>query len=318
MKVLYNSRQIRNAIRRIFLKGKGRRVALAAFVGEDAPAFLPNPKGIELVCWPNGAGTNPDAIRKLRKLKVKVMSSPRMHAKLYWSQGVGAVLASANLSKNALGEGNLQELGVLIPAEAIDIKALLKSIRPKKVTVRSLKQLDKDYDSHRKRNPKFVRTSRLNFVTWYKSEARRSWKLVCYEKGNAQVPPSLRPWLRTEGGAITDTQVISTPGGLYKDDDWILCFTRAKNGKPKNLEWMYAHKVSKVPINERNAFNDGSAFQVIQVHPIRVYGSPPFNVRDSKLKAALQHYLTRNPRFADKTRPSHSDVDAIATIYRRK
>jgi hypothetical protein len=318
MKVLYNSRQIRNAIRKIFSKGKGRRVVLAAFVGADAPAFLPNPKGIELVCWPNGAGTNPDAIRELRKLKVKVMFSPRMHTKLYWSQGIGAVVASANLSKNALGEGNLHELGVLIPAEAIDIKALLKSIRPQKVTARSLRQLDKDYYSHRKRNPKFARTSRLNFMSWYKSEARRNWKLACYEKGNPKLPPSMRPWLRAEGGAIRHTEVMSTPGGLYKDDDWILCFTRTKSGKPKSLEWMYAHKVSKVPVSERNAFNDGSPFQVIQVYPTRVYGSPPFHARDSKLGAALREYLSRNPRFAEKTKPSHSDIEAFTTIYRRK
>lgn len=318
MKILYNSRQIRNTIRRIFSKGKGRRVALAAFVGEDAPAFLPNPKGIELVCWPNGAGTNPDAIRKLRKLKVKVMFSPRMHTKLYWAQGVGAIVTSANLSKNALGEGNLHELGVLIAAEAIDIKALLKSIHPQKVTTRSMRQLDKDYDSHRKRNPTFPRTKRLDFMSWYNSEAPRSWKLVCYEEGTPQVPPSMRPWVRAEGGAIRDTKVMSISIGLYKDDDWILCFTRTKAGKPKSLDWMYAHRVSKVPVNERKAFNDGSPFQVIQVHPTRVYGSPPFNVQDSKLRATLEQYLSRNPRFAEKTKPSRSDIKAIATIYKRK
>ena len=318
MVILYNSRQIRNAIRRIFSQGKGRRLAFSAFVGEDASAYLPNPKGIELICWPNGAGTNPDAIRELMKLKVKVMFSPRMHIKLYWAQGVGAIVTSANLSKNALGEGNLHELGVLIAAEDIDIKALLKSTCPKNVTASSLRQLDKDYSSHRKRNPTIPSIKGFNFMSWYNSETPRSWKMACYIKADTAVPPSVKPWMSAEGGVIKDAEVMACPSGQYKDDDWILSFIKTKAGRPQSLEWMYAHRVYKVPISERKAFNNGQAFQVIQLHRTNVYGSPPFNVRDYNFRTALEQYLSKKPGFAEKTKPSRSDIKAMAAIYKTK
>ncbi len=48
--------------------------------------------------------------------------------KVYWSEGVGAVVTSANLSTNAMGVGGLKEAGVLLGPEFIDIAKLLKPL----------------------------------------------------------------------------------------------------------------------------------------------------------------------------------------------
>jgi hypothetical protein len=81
-KVLYTSAEIRKAITQLFSSSRKRRVAISAFVGEDAEAYLPKPNGLELFCWPKGGGTNPNAIRKLRKLGVKVYFSRAVHMKV--------------------------------------------------------------------------------------------------------------------------------------------------------------------------------------------------------------------------------------------
>jgi hypothetical protein len=106
-----------------------RRVAISAFVGDGAEAFLPFPKGIKLVCWPNPTGTNPRAVRVLLRKGVDVRFSDSLHMKVYWSKHRGAIITSANLSTNALGAGGLKEVGVkLLPGE-LDIERILSSLR---------------------------------------------------------------------------------------------------------------------------------------------------------------------------------------------
>src|SRR6266481_6428051 len=70
--ILYTSAEVRRAIIEIFSTGIGRRVAISAFVGSGAEAYLPRANGLQLYCWPKEGGTNPVAIRKLLKLGVHV------------------------------------------------------------------------------------------------------------------------------------------------------------------------------------------------------------------------------------------------------
>src|ERR1700677_1929169 len=107
MRALYNSNEIRRAVRATFGTGSGRRVAVVAFVGTGAEAYIPKPKGLELYCWPSPSGTSAKAIRTLQRLGVTVYFVPRMHMKVYWSAKRGVIIASANLSTNAYGQGDL-------------------------------------------------------------------------------------------------------------------------------------------------------------------------------------------------------------------
>jgi hypothetical protein len=140
---LRDGQSIRKEVRRLFSEEKGRRVALVAFVGKSAEAYLPKPSGLELICWPQAPGTNPATITFLLKKKVDVRFARRLHMKVYWTESRGAVVASANLSTNAYGAGALHEAGVLLPSSAININSLLKSVAPQKVTTNALTKLRK-------------------------------------------------------------------------------------------------------------------------------------------------------------------------------
>jgi len=103
MKILYTSDAIRRAVRRTFGKGSGRRVAVVAFVGTGAEAYLPEPKGLELYCWPSPSGTSARELLLLERRGVLIHFAPRVHMKVYWSARRGVVITSANLSTNAYG-----------------------------------------------------------------------------------------------------------------------------------------------------------------------------------------------------------------------
>ncbi len=112
MKVLYQSSDVRREIIKIFSHGGRRRVAIAAFVGDGAESYLPKPPGLEIICWPKAGGTNPNTLRRLTKRGAKIRFADRVHMKVYWADGYGAVITSANLSTNALGSGDLKEAGI--------------------------------------------------------------------------------------------------------------------------------------------------------------------------------------------------------------
>ena len=122
IKVLRNSGEIREAVWKLFSAPKTRRVALVAYVGADAQDYLPYPSGIELICWDKEGSTDPDAIRELRRLKVKVSFANNLHMKVFWAEERGAIVGSANLSNNGFSDYGLYEVAVLFPANSIDIE----------------------------------------------------------------------------------------------------------------------------------------------------------------------------------------------------
>lgn len=78
-RVLHSSDEVKTAIRRIFRDRRRRRVAIVAYVGKGGAAYLPNPKGLELYCWPQPGGTSAAAIRQLQRLNVAVFFADRVH-----------------------------------------------------------------------------------------------------------------------------------------------------------------------------------------------------------------------------------------------
>jgi phosphatidylserine/phosphatidylglycerophosphate/cardiolipin synthase-like enzyme len=102
--VLYTTGAIFKEIRRLFANptSTDRRVAVVAYVGADALAFLPSPRGIDVVCSPTPLGTSHVGVKKLIKRGAQVRVADRLHMKVYWSERRGCVITSANLSTNAL------------------------------------------------------------------------------------------------------------------------------------------------------------------------------------------------------------------------
>lgn len=182
MKILYTSAQVQQSIKKLFSTAKGRRVAITAFVGNHASAFLPKPGGIELVCWPKAGGTNPNAVRDLMERKVKVYFANAVHMKVYWTEDKGAILSSANLSTHALGSGGLKEIGVLLPSSAININKVLESLNARPVSNSELDALDKAHRAHVKVFPpvKRLKLKTRTYGKWYIQPKRPKWKIGWY------------------------------------------------------------------------------------------------------------------------------------------
>src|SRR5688572_18776610 len=108
---LYSAHSTRNAIRRLTAAkhAKRRRVFCVAFVGADCLDFIENARGLTVYCWPQPGGTSSDGINRLLGKGAKVRFMDKLHSKVYWTEGVGCLIASANLSRSALGDGGLVE-----------------------------------------------------------------------------------------------------------------------------------------------------------------------------------------------------------------
>jgi hypothetical protein len=52
-------------------------------------------------------------------------------------------VTSANLSTNALGAGDLKEIGVLLEPSAVGIERVLRTLNPRPVTQKELSSLDR-------------------------------------------------------------------------------------------------------------------------------------------------------------------------------
>jgi hypothetical protein len=79
--VHYTSGELRLRIRKLFENpnASGRRVVIVAYVGVDYAKFLPNPKGIEIVCSPTPGATSAEAVQNLIKAGAKVWFSNQLH-----------------------------------------------------------------------------------------------------------------------------------------------------------------------------------------------------------------------------------------------
>src|SRR5262249_52487710 len=147
-----NSTEVRSAIIDLFGDGATDRVAISAFVGDGADAYLPYPKGLRLICSPTPGATNPRTLRLLMSKGVTVEFVDRLHMKVYWAKDRGAVVASANLSTNAMGIGSLKEAGVLLPPNEFHIERILKQLRPRPAKS-ELRRLDVKHKEYYKRVP---------------------------------------------------------------------------------------------------------------------------------------------------------------------
>ncbi len=125
MKILYSSEEIRNNIVDLFNNPHNRRIAIDAFVSDGAEAYLPNPSGLEVYCCPEPESTDPDTLIDLIERGAKVYFVDKLHIKVYHCEGIGTIVTSANLSRNALGAGNLLETGVLLSSGDLEIKNLI-------------------------------------------------------------------------------------------------------------------------------------------------------------------------------------------------
>lgn len=272
-KILYSSGQIRKEIIKLFSSPKCRRVAIAAFVGDGVESYLPNPKRLHLICWPKAGGTNPHALRHLIKRDVKISFVDNLHMKLYWAEGRGAIITSANLSTNALGAGDLKEVGILISSKEVDIDKIISSLKLRNSTEAELQKLDRLHDSYARKNNSPRQKSQLpSFKQWYQSFARRSWKFG---------------WADTHGNFSRNTvDIVKRDYGIkpytfisckykdYKKGDWILYFMFEINSI-RTINWLFVDYI--VPVSKTDpVYYHRYPYQAVQINVPKHYPIPSF------------------------------------------
>lgn len=292
VEMLYTGESVRRAIRDLFRTGRGRRVAVSAFVGSGAETYLPRPAGIELYCWPSPGGTNPAAIRNLIKRDVDVHFADRLHAKVYWAAGRGAVITSANLSTNAFGRGELREVGVRLPAPAVDIDRIIRSAGAVEVTPAALRRLESAWAARgAARTP---RSGGTTFPMWYGGPRTRDARwLLSISEGYGVTSQALRQRVYDQHASRTVTDWVSCRRGEVVEDDYVL-FLNFKATKLVDVGWVHADHIVRVGRDDR-AYDANYPYQVGQVAPLRHYRPPPFVLDGAFRRAVRATYAELKP-----------------------
>lgn len=314
-KILYTSAEVRNTIIDIFGASKGRRVAITAFVGSGSEAYLPKPNGIELVCWPKAGGTNPNALKKLIKKGVAVSFVNSLHMKIYWTEDKGVVLTSANLSTNALGAGDLREIGVWLLSTQVDINKILQAIKPKPATPKDLIILEKVHRDYQTRN-KFIsaKSEKTTFLEWY-DRGKSKWKVGHWEN-STEISKAAKSVSKKEYGLSSPETALSCTVNQYKRLDWILKF-RLSSNKPTNIRWQPVDYVVRVPKSEE-VYDSNYPYEACQTWPSNRYPPPPFQIDEDFRNAftiALQKFGVKKYKDNDISKPPKLLIDLILENY---
>ena len=318
MKILYTSQSIRNAIVELMAPGKVRRVAITAFVGKDARAYLPRPRGIEIVCWPKAGGTNPLELRRLKKDGARIRFCDGLHMKSYWATGRGCVITSANLSTNALGAGGLKEIGVLLPDGALDIDKVLVSLKTRPFNKADMDRLEMAHRELLKQQPHWRKKSdKVDYKEWFKLPARSEWKLIGLD-GSAEFCREAIAIAQKDFNKRSPENALTCINTGLNKGEWILYFYE-KATDMSLMSWMYVDFIAKINPKEE-MFSKDCPCQAIQVWSLRHYPPPPFTITKAfraAFKAAIRAYGIKHLRRFCWTRPPEQLLEMIATKMRK-
>jgi hypothetical protein len=274
--VLYSFRELAGEVRRV-LASRRRRLVVSAYVGDGALDYLPRPRNTTLICWPQPSGTNPAAVSALVKAGVKVFFSDNLHIKLYYGEERGAVLTSANLSRNGLG-GGLMEIGVLLPPGAVDASRVLSSIPRRKWTRKEHERLWAQWDDYRRRNGRPIGgTPRADsYTTWFVTPGRRPWKLGWWDEPATFSQEDI-DFAKSRQLSEPDDFISAGRPNTYKKGDWVLTYLIAKAGRHPRIRtpaWLFIDGVTYDPSE-----TDGYRYHAVQLQKWHDQGlRPPFTL----------------------------------------
>lgn len=294
--ILKNSSAVRKKIRDLFSvkTRKRKRIVIVAYVGADAPSLLPDAKGVRVYCWPQVGATHPEALYNLKKKGAEIFLVDGLHMKLYWVENEGAIVTSANLSYNALGDRGLHEFGLFLDDPAsIDIESIVASLSARKLTLKEWQDLKRKHDlfwaKHSNSGGNIRRTKKPSYLEWYR-EQKTPWKLgIWHETGDPSRASSDKA--RKEYGVIdiADFLTYNYKKNLYRKGDWILRFNGSSLSK---IDWMFVQFVNKIPEDDP-VFDGKNPYEAVQVTKISRLSEEPFNLNDSAFKTALKFAVSQ-------------------------
>jgi hypothetical protein len=284
MRVLYSSGELHDSIKEVLAAPQlgDRRVALVAFVGGSAQAFLPDPDGLEIVCWLQPGATDALTLERLKRRGAKLFKSDRLHMKVYWSSRRSCVICSANASGQALGGGNQKEAGVWLPPDVVDIARLWHEASPEPVEDDDLGRLAIEGEHASRRGGGGVAAPCADFREWRSLPWRRGWKLGAWTHDADFAQNALKRSARAHG-VTRPNYLIDTKKGQARPQDWLLMFN---SPAVAYVRWLYVDFVVEVPRTDE-AYVNGYPFQAVQIHKPKLCPTPPFRI-DPFFKAALR------------------------------
>ena len=319
MKILYTSSDVHKAIKDVFAKNQKRRIAVVAYLGENAEAFLPAPKGMQIICCPEPGATSPSSVRSLIARGAEVQFSDDLHAKVYWSEG-GCVIASANISNRALGRSNQKETGVLIDSDDFDIDRLINEVKPHKITQKDMDRLEKqDRKIKRAIGVRRQKKSEKHFLDWHNSPYKESWKIGWWSESDLKTAKSAKERAKQEYNVSEPFGALNVSKSQVQENDWLLCFEMTTNGI-KNIEWMYVDFVVYVDAKDTGAYEKEYPYQAIQIHKSNQYPEPPFTIEKdfrAAFKKSVRDYGTDKIENIKRLVPPKSLINNVAKYLKQ-
>lgn len=286
--ILYSSDKLRDRISSILVNPENdeRRVALVAYVGGQAQEFLPDPNGLEIVCWLQPGSTDHLTLTRLKERGARIYKSERMHMKVYWSSRRGCVICSANASGKALGGGIQKEAGVYLPPSTVDIEQLWEYARPTPIEDADLRHLEHENQRAPHHFPNLTSEPPPDFLEWRRLFGRPDWKLGTWEVSGALSTAAVDRAKKTYGVHKPFNYLYARDGEL-KDYDWVLSF---KLPGVTYIRWIKVDFI--VPMsNDDDEFYADMPLQAVQVHRPNSY-RPPFRA-DAAFSGAFKKAIKK-------------------------
>ena len=299
VEVLYTSSAILLRLKTIFASphANDRRVAIVAYVGDGAPAFLASPAGLRVICNPSAGGTSARALRYLIKAGAEIEFSRHLHSKVYWSNRRGCIIGSANASTNALGVGGLKESAVYLPPGMVDIDKLIAISAPEAITKKSLAKLQREINSLPRKlqsgsEPSArQKTDIVDFFAWYKSAYRNtdSWKLGWWQAGDLSAAKSAIQKAKREYEVTEPLNFINVAHKTVSKHDWLLSF-EIDEERIRHIKWLFVDFVVPVAASDKGAYEKDFPFQAVQVNSLSKCPIPPFRITPA-FRSSLQRAI---------------------------
>jgi len=240
-----------------------------------------------------------------------------LHMKVYWTEDKGAVITSANLSTNALGAGNLRELGIYVPSGQLNIKKILASLKKRPVTNKELSRLDKQHHEYQKVTRDYPKAAKgVTFREWYELPFRPKWK-IGWGDVEGDFSKAAKEIAKEEYNVRTPNDFAMGERNAYQKNDWVLNFDLSGE-TPIGVRWMSVDYVVRVPKSDKKAYSTGYPFQAVQVWSPRHYPEPPFRVEPrfrNAFKKAVREFGADKIWEQDVVRPSKSLMTLIYDNY---
>lgn len=316
MKVLYSSLDIQLQLTSMFNNAtpKAKKTIIVAYVGSTPENILPTLYGVTVICCPKAGATSPIGIRKLINQGAEVFFSDNLHMKVYWVEGQGCVIGSANLSYNGL-QGGLKEAAIYINDKKLDIDKLIREASPRIVTKRELDKLEKETDRLAKQTNQITRHN-LTYPEWFESPLRKEWKIGWWEESIEHCAKEASSKLQLEYNITKPHSFLNIEAGQAVADEWLLMF-RVYPQKATNCMWLYVDFISEVYPDEVDTYEEEYPSQAVQIFKSTRYNPPPFIINKGfreALNLTIKHF-GQDFIFDNKTLVPPEDF--LAFIYQK-